>query len=487
MKHSLKAQMIAAFAGLVAVMIAVFLIVNIGFLERYYVSNKEHEFEDMYQALEEVDQKGIPQEGSEELENMNRLAEKKNISVLLVKSDWQGYYTTEYDAAFLLNWLRGCLFGKIDGEVLSQSDNYQILKSRNPMSKTEYIGMWGVFDSGDMFIMQSPLESIRDSVTLFNEFIAVVGGCLILLSVLVAWFFSRRITEPLTELATLSTKMADLDFEARYTRGGSNEIAVLGNNFNQMSEKLESTISDLKKANYELRRDIEQKERIASMQSEFLANVSHELKTPIALIQGYAEGLKEGISDDQESREFYCAVIMDEAGKMNRMVKNLLTLNQLEFGEDDMEFDRFDVVDLIRGVIGSSEILIGQKEAKVLFRQEEPVYVWADEFKVEQVVRNYFNNALNHLEGDHVIEIKIQTTESLARISIFNTGKPIPEEDIPHIWEKFYKVDKARTREYGGNGIGLSIVKAIMESFQKDYGVQNYDNGVEFWFELDMK
>ena len=123
----------------------------------------------------------------------------------------------------------------------------------------------------------------------------------------------------------------------------------------------------------------------------------------------------------------------------------------------------------------------------MLFRQEEPVYVWADEFKVEQVVRNYFNNALNHLEGDHVIEIKIQTTESLARISIFNTGKPIPEEDIPHIWEKFYKVDKARTREYGGNGIGLSIVKAIMESFQKDYGVQNYDNGVEFWFELDMK
>lgn len=172
---------------------------------------------------------------------------------------------------------------------------------------------------------------------------------------------------------------------------------------------------------------------------------------------------------------------------MNQMVKNLLTLNQLEFGEDDVQFERFDIVDLIRGVVESSEILIEQKDAHVIFREEEAVYVWGDEFKVEQVVRNYFNNALNHVDGEKVIEIKIRKTDNIARISVFNTGAPIPEEDVEQIWDKFYKVDKARTREYGGNGIGLSIVKAIMESFQKDYGLHNYDNGVEFWFELDMK
>ena len=127
-----------------------------------------------------------------------------------------------------------------------------------------------------------------------------------------------------------------------------------------------------------------------------------------------------------------------------------------------------------------------QKEAKVIFRQTEPVYVWADEYKVEQVIRNYVSNAFHHVDGEKVIEVKIQTADGKAKTSVFNTGTPIPQKDIPHICDKFYKVDKAHTREYGGNGIGLSIVKAIMESFHQKYGVNNYDNGVEFWFQLDI-
>ena len=169
------------------------------------------------------------------------------------------------------------------------------------------------------------------------------------------------------------------------------------------------------------------------------------------------------------------------------MVKNLLTLNQLEFGDEDISFERFDLAALIRGVLQSREILAQQEELKSIFRQESPVYVWADEFKTEQVVRNYVSNAFHHAYGDKVIEVKIQKEGKKARTSVFNTGTPIPEEDLKHIWEKFYKVDKAHTREYGGNGIGLSIVKAIMESFHQEYGVKNYDNGVEFWFELDVE
>lgn len=383
--------------------------------------------------------------------------------------------------------LFGYLYDKNHQEILEKTDSYDICKSVDPQNNTEYLTMWGNFDNGDIFIMRSPLESIRSAVMIFNRFIGVVGGCVILVSVLLAWYFSKRITEPIMELATLSQKMADLDFDAKYTSGGSNEIGVLGENFNRMSERLEQTISNLKEANYKLQKDIEQKEKRENMRSEFLGNVSHELKTPIALIQGYAEGLKEGVNDDPESREFYCEVIMDEAGKMNRMVKNLLALNQLEFGEDDVQFERFDITSLISGVLQSLDILIEQKEAQVIFRHKNPVYVWADEFKVEQVVRNYVNNALNHVDGEKVIEIKITQENDMAKITVFNTGTPIPEEDLPHIWEKFYKVDKARTREYGGNGIGLSIVKAIMDSFGKGYGAINHTNGVEFWFELDMK
>ena len=298
---------------------------------------------------------------------------------------------------------------------------------------------------------------------------------------------TKRITRPISELTDLSKKMSDLDFEAKYESKVGNEIDVLGDNFNRMSSQLETTISELKSANNELQRDIEDKIKIDKMRKEFLDNVSHELKTPIALIQGYAEGLKENISDDPESREFYCDVIMDEASKMNKLVKNLLTLNQLESGKDAVVMERFDIVSLIRGVLQTMNIMIGQKEANVIFEAEKPVYVWADEFKIEEVVTNYVSNALNHLEGEKEIEIKLQDEDNRVKISVFNTGTPIPEADVPNLWNKFYKVDKARTREYGGSGIGLSIVKAIMESMNQEYGVQNFDNGVEFWFTLDRK
>ena len=301
------------------------------------------------------------------------------------------------------------------------------------------------------------------------------------------WFMSKRITKPLLELTEISRRMSNLDFEARYEGGGEDEIGTLGENFNKMSEELEHTISELKTANNELQEDIEQKKQIDEMRKEFLSNVSHELKTPIALIQGYAEGLKECINDDAESREFYCEVIMDESAKMNNMVKKLLTLNQLEFGNDQTAMERFDLTDLVRGVVQAAQLLADQKEAQIAFPQVEPVYVWGDEFKVEEVVTNYVSNALNHVDGDKKIEVKIMRKDNHVRLSVFNTGKPIPEEDLDKIWIKFYKVDKARTREYGGSGIGLSIVKAIMESMHQKFGVVNYDNGVEFWFELEEK
>ena len=216
--------------------------------------------------------------------------------------------------------------------------------------------------------------------------------------------------------------------------------------------------------------------------------MSHELKTPIALVQGYAEGLRENISDDPESREFYCDVIMDEAAKMNKLVRNLLNLNQLESGVDLVTMEEFDLVEVIRGVIQASDILVQQKEARVIFNSQEPVMVWADEFKIEEVITNYFTNALNHLDENKIVEIKIlKMDEHIVRVTVFNTGKAIPEEDLDQIWNKFYKVDKARTREYGGSGIGLSIVKAIMESMRQQCGVENFKNGVQFWFELEKR
>lgn len=480
--------MIAIFIGLLACMVVALLVINMTFLEPYYIQNKEKSFREMYETLNQVaqDQSYSDEEVSSDVAKQ---AERNNLSFLIIDETTGNKYTNVYNQEMLFNQLLGYVINQSqqNAEILESTDAYQMLQAKDPWNETEYLVMWGNFEDGSQFLMRSPLESMRESAAISNRFLIYIGSVLILAAGALVWYFSKKLTDPIRELANLSDKMANLDFEAKYTSGGKNEIGELGANFNRMSSRLESTISELKKANNSLLKDIEQKEKMEEMRNEFQGNVSHELKTPIALIQGYAEGLKDGVNDDAESRDFYCDVIMDEAMKMNQMVKNLLTLNQLEFGDEDISFERFDLAALIRGVLQSMEILAQQDELKIIFRQESPVYVWADEFKTEQVLRNYVSNAFHHASGDKVIEVKIQKEGKKARTSVFNTGTPIPEEDLKHIWEKFYKVDKAHTREYGGNGIGLSIVKAIMESFHQEYGVKNYDNGVEFWFELDVE
>lgn len=488
MKHSIKRQMIAAFVGVIVCLLLVLLVINIKFLEPYYISNKEAEFIHLYDELKiAVENNTINNEDVSD--NLYSLSEKNNISFLVIDTERDRVVTNVHDMDMLKNQLMGYLLNQTQktSKILESTDYYQLAQSKDPWNQTDYIEMWGTFDNGNSFLIRSPLESIKESASISNRFLLYIGCTTVVLCLVFVWYFSKRLTDPILELAVLSDKMANLDFNAKYTSGGSNEIGELGENFNRMSEKLERTISELKSANNSLLKDIERKEKLEQMRTEFMGNVSHELKTPIALIQGYAEGLKEGVNDDPESREFYCDVIIDEAAKMNQMVKNLLTLNQLEFGDEDIEFERFNVTAVVSGILQSMELIAQQKEVNVIFRQEEPVYVWADEFKVEQVIRNYISNAFNHVGGEKVIEVKIVIDQTKARVTVFNTGKPIPEEDIEHIWDKFYKVDKAHTREYGGNGIGLSIVKAIMESFHQGYGVNNYDNGVEFWMELDIQ
>ena len=171
---------------------------------------------------------------------------------------------------------------------------------------------------------------------------------------------------------------------------------------------------------------------------------------------------------------------------MNRMVLSMISLNQIETGSSEVTYHRFDIVSMISNLLGTMQVLLEQQGISVVFEEKEPVYVYADDFLVEQVLNNYLSNALHYAAGEKRIVITLQHRDKHLRVSVFNTGDPIPPESIPHIWEKFYKVDKARTREYGGTGIGLSIVKAVMDSFQQEYGVTNRENGVEFWFELEV-
>lgn len=488
-KKSIKKQLVAVFLGLLVLILGLIFIVNNNFLEHYYTSRKTVEMQELYQLIDSALRAGGGRIDDENMQNsIGEKIQRNNIFVLVKNERLETVLETmpeQYGSMYLQ--MMGYIFGKNKGDMVVSTEQYNIYKAQRPDNSGGYLEMYGVISDEYLFLMQSPLASIQDSAGIANRFLVYVGCTALIFGALFVWFFSKRITDPILELAEISKRMANLDFDAKYTSGGIDEIGVLGENFNSMSKRLEETISELKTANNQLHKDIEQKEKIENMRTEFLGNVSHELKTPLALIQGYAEGLKEGVNDDPESREFYCDVIMDEANKMNQMVKNLLVLNQLEFGSEELDVQRFDVVRLIRGVLASCDILIQQAEATVDFIADEEVYVWADEFKTEQVIRNYLTNAIHHTDFEKRIEIRVIQKEDTVRVTVFNSGKPIPEEDVAKLWDKFYKVDKAHTREYGGNGIGLSIVKAIMESFQQEYGVHNFDNGVEFWFELDAK
>ncbi|MBP3617415.1 MAG: HAMP domain-containing protein [Lachnospiraceae bacterium] len=364
-------------------------------------------------------------------------------------------------------------------------EKYSIFSLFDARMESKYIELVGYLDSGEIILMRSNVESMQESVRVANKFLVYAGLASAIVISVIMFFAGRRFTRPILKLADISKQMSELNFDVKYEVKGRDEIDTLGNSMNVLSEKLEKTISELKSANSELQMDIDRKTQAEEVRKEFLSNVTHELKTPIAVIQGYAEGLKDNISESPEEREFYCDVIIDEAAKMNTMVKKLLTLNQLEYGITPPEFCRFDLTEVIRSVLVSMEIMAKQNDVTVHFEQEEPVYVWADEYMVEEVLTNYISNAFHHVAGAKIVEVKLIPMGEIVRIAVFNTGIPIPAADLQNVWQKFYKVDKARTREYGGTGIGLSIVKAIMEAHNRAYGVKNHASGVEFWFELD--
>lgn len=501
MRHSIRFKISIMIFVCVLSMVGIVIFMNTTLFNRFYLNDRTKTFEETYHqvnvALSQLDADIISQEEFEK--NLEQITATMNISMMLLDENWDIFYASMRDVEVFLKHLQKSLFLDIlpgkeysdssSARLLINREDYSIYNIYNQRMNDSYLELIGNAANGKLVYMTLALKSIEENVEISNRFIIYVGIFVAVLAAFVAYLLGGIIAKPIKELSSIAEKMSDLDFDARYERDDQSEIGVLGHSMNTLSGKLKTTISELKSANMQLKKDIENKEAVDEMRKDFISNVSHELKTPIALIQGYAEGLKEGITDDPESMDYYCDVIIDESAKMNNMVKQLLTLNQLEFGNLELDIERFDVLAVIEGVIGANKLLAEQKGITITFSHEpyQTMPVWADEFKVEQVLTNYLTNAIHHCEGQKQIEITATCDENVAHISVFNTGKTIPKEDLDKIWIKFFKVDKARTREYGGSGIGLSIVKAIMDQMNQKYGVTNKENGVEFWFELDAK
>ena len=309
MKHSIRRQFALIFIGLMAGTILLCWIINNVFLEDYYIRSKIDVIQEAYVTIGRAANSNTY--NTEEFRGeLDTICRSYNITVCVMDANSQTKYSSKNGGRELEAQLVGYVFGfYMDAvKVIEEGEDYVL---QRVTGENEYLEMYGRLNTGISFIMRTPIESIRESAKVANRFLAYVGILGTLAGGIIIWFVSDRITKPIMKLNHISESMVHLDFESKYEGRERNEIGMLGANINKLSESLERSISELKTANNALQRDIERKEEIDEMRREFLANVSHELKTPIALIQGYAEGLLESVNDDPESRGFYCEVIMD--------------------------------------------------------------------------------------------------------------------------------------------------------------------------------
>lgn len=337
---------------------------------------------------------------------------------------------------------------------------------------------------GEMLIVRIPMAYMEQNTSFNSTFLLIAGMLTLLLCIGLAYLVSRHFTRPLIEIEEVATAMADLNFNKTYTGTSRDEIGRLGHSINRLSEHLERAIVDLKRTNEELAHEIDEKERIDSMRREFIVNVSHELKTPIALIQGYAEGLRVGVTDNQADREYYCDIIVDESRRMNQLVMQLLDLSKLELGRERPDPVEVELYPLCTSVVQKFALLREEREQTIDYENcHESMYV--DYGMMQQVVTNYLSNAIRYTPvGGRIAAYAQRQEDGTVCLCVENEGEAIAEEELDLIFEKFYRTDKARSRESGGTGIGLSIVRAIAEAHGGACGAENIEGGVRFWFRV---
>ena len=411
-----------------------------------------------------------------------------NIDILILDDSFNVVYCSNQEIIDSVNILNS-VYNIRSNLVYSQKN---ILVQRVEESKNnQYLLLRADLDNGYINYIKIQVQPIKETVRISNDLLLIIGVLMIIIAAVIASIIANKFTRPILQLNSITKRMANLDFSQRYRISDTeDEINMLGRNINEMSDKLELTIGRLRSNNTKLEQNIEEKSKIDEMRKQFISDVSHELKTPIALIQGYAEGLIENVNSDEESRKFYAEVILDESNKMDEMVKRLLELMKLEYQERKFNDTEFDLTELIKEELRRNTVVLKENNIKVEFDEKKKIKVFADQEYIEQVVSNYLTNAIKHAEeknGEKKIIIRTENKKDKIRLYVYNTGENIPKENINKIWGRFYKVDSSRNRNQGGTGIGLALVKAIMNNYNNEYGVRNLENGVEFYCDINKK
>lgn len=333
-------------------------------------------------------------------------------------------------------------------------------------------------------ILSKPIGILMDNVKSSNDFIIMASCISIIIGGIVVYFLVDKQTKPIVILHKQTEKIAQLDFTDRFEIKGKDEIAKLGENINNISDELSQNINALQKANEKLQSDVDILTEVDIMRKQFIAAVSHEFKTPIGVIKSYADGIKYGIADNEYERKQYLDVIIDESDRMTKMVKDLVQLMKMDLKEYKIEKESVNISKFLSGRNERYKGIMKDKQIALITQKAQDINVLMDISRITQVIDNFISNAIRHTPKGGAISIWAEKVKEGVRISVKNTGSYIEEEKLSYIWDSFYKIDKSRSRDMSGSGLGLSIVKGIMESHGGKYGVSNTDDGIVFFIVL---
>ncbi|WZL73450.1 HAMP domain-containing sensor histidine kinase [Clostridiaceae bacterium 35-E11] len=469
---SISTKTFLIFLASILLIVGISWFIQTNFLEKYYIDKKIEAMEEHARSLENA----LNTMSLEEVQLfIQDIAEKNGGRVMVMSKEGELLLYSRQG-----NFSKGMMGAGEIWKKLKAQGEYAYRKVSHGGFGRGGNGEWiiyGKLTKGGMGIMiQSPLQSIQETVVITQRFYVYIFSIAILFAILLAFVFSRMVTQPLVKLNKLVKQMGDLNFHIRYKEKREDEIGELGTTFNYLVEKLDKTIGALKV-------ELEKEKNLDKMRKQFIARVSHELQTPTAIIHGYAEGLKDGVVTEKEEIDFYCDVIQDETNKLSSMVKELLDLSQLESGTFAVKLNPFDFTNLIEEIYGKYKLLAEERGRKLtLIHPPQDIWVLGDEHRIEQVLINFIQNAANHGKEQGEIKLILESQGTDLRIGVQNEGNNIPEEEIPYIWDSFYKVKNKE--EQKGTGLGLAIAKSILQQHHSPFGVKNIEDGVEFFFTL---
>lgn len=376
------------------------------------------------------------------------------------------YYGTLYTSSFLG---KGCFTGKEKNTkykydfISSQLDNrtYELI---NPEFNNETLVYAVKLNGGRYAFINTSVEPIDSTISLLRGQLIVITIILLLLSFVLSYFISNLISSPIVKINKSAKRLAKGEFDVEF------DIDSKISELNELSRTLNYTKDELSKTE-ELRRDL-------------MANVSHDLKTPLTMIKAYAEMGRDLHKDSKKKREKDMDTIIEEVDRLTILVNDILDLSKMQSNIENIEITEFNIVDLVNDIINRYSVYSELEDYKFIFNHDqEVILIKADYKKMEQVIYNLINNAINYTGEDNTVIINVKI-DDVIRVEIIDSGKGIKEEDIPYIWDKYYKNSKKHKRNLIGTGLGLSIVKNILELHNYKYGVLSSDKGTTFYFEI---